>query len=217
MALNVRFLQKAGVEPTAGVAAVGVNSLAGALVHLVLLVIFFAWAGRGGAGKAFKLPSSSVLLAVLAAVAAIIGIVIATRQGRNFAARKVLPPLRSSLASLGRVARSPVRLTMLFGGSALVTLAYVGALVASVEAFGGGASIAKIGAVYMVAAVVATATPTPGGVGGFEAAAIAGLTGIGISSGAAVSAVVISRLATYWLPVLPGWVSWRVLQRLGYV
>jgi glycosyltransferase 2 family protein len=217
MALNVRFLQKAGVEPTAGVAAVGVNSLAGALVHLVLLAIFFAWAGRGGASKAFKLPSSSVLLAVLAAVAAIIGIVIATRQGRRFAARKVLPPLRSSLASLGQVARSPVRLTMLFGGSALVTLAYVGALVASVEAFGGGSSVAKIGAVYMAAATVAAATPTPGGVGGFEAAAIAGLTGIGISSGAAVSAVVISRLATYWLPVLPGWVSWRLLQRLDYV
>jgi glycosyltransferase 2 family protein len=217
MALNVRFLQKAGVEPSAGVAAVGVNSLAGALVHLVLLVIFFAWAGRGGAGKAFKLPSSSTLLAVLAVVAAVIGIVIATRQGRNFAARKVLPSLRSSLASLGRVARSPVRLTLLFGGSALVTLAYVGGLVASVEAFGGGASIAKIGAVYMGASVVAAATPTPGGVGGFEAAAIAGLTGIGISSGAAVSAVVIYRLATYWLPVLPGWLSWRLLQRLGYV
>jgi glycosyltransferase 2 family protein len=217
MALNVRFLQKAGVEPTAGVAAVGVNSLAGALVHLVLLVIFFTWAGRGGASKAFKLPSSSVLLAVVAVLAAIIGIVIVTRQGRRFAARKVLPPLRSSLASLGQVARSPVRLTMLFGGSALVTLAYVGALVASVEAFGGGASIAKIGAVYMAAAVVATATPTPGGVGGFEAAAIAGLTGIGISSGAAVSAVVISRLATYWLPVLPGWLCWRLLQRLNYV
>ena len=53
--------------------------------------------------------------------------------------------------------------------------------------------------------------------GGFEAAAITGLTGIGISSAAAVSAVVISRLATYWLPVLPGWLCWRLLQRLGYV
>jgi uncharacterized protein (TIRG00374 family) len=217
MALNVRFLQKAGVEPAAGVAAVGVNSLAGALVHLVLLVIFFAWAGQSGASKAFKLPSSSTLLAVVAVVAAVIGIVIATRQGRNFAARKVLPSLRSSLASLGRVARSPVRLALLFGGSAVVTLANVGALVVSVEAFGGGASIAKIGAVYMAASVVAAATPTPGGVGGFEAAAITGLTGIGISSGAAVSAVVIYLLATYWLPVPPGWLCWRLLQRLGYV
>jgi glycosyltransferase 2 family protein len=216
MALNVRFLQRAGVEPSAGVAAVGVNALAGALVHLVFLVIFFALAGKS-AGKAFKLPSSSTLLAVLAVAAAVIGIVIATRQGRRFAARKILPPLRSSLASLWRVARSPVRLTLLFGGSALVTLAYVAGLVASVEAFGGGASIAKIGAVYMASAAVAAATPTPGGVGGFEAAAVAGLTGIGISPGAAVSAVVIDRLATYWLPVPPGWLSWRLLQRLGYV
>jgi len=217
MALNVRFLQKAGVEPSAGVAAVGVNSLAGALVHLVLLAIFFAWAGRSGASKAFKLPPSSTLLAVLAGVAAIIGIVIATRRGRKFAARKVLPPLRSSLASLRKVARSPVRLTLLFGGSALVTLAYVAGLVASVQAFGGGASIAQIGAVYMATSVVAAVTPTPGGVGGFEAAAITGLTGIGISSGAAVSAVVIYRLATYWLPVPPGWLCWRLLQRLGYM
>ena len=216
MALNVRFLQKSGVEPSAGVAAVGVNALAGALVHAALLAIFFVWAGRSP-GRAFKLPSSSTLLVILGVAAAVIGIVIATRQGRNFAARKVLPSLRSSLASLGRVARSPVRLGLLFGGSALVTLSYVGALAAGVEAFGGGASIAKIGAVYMAASVVAAATPTPGGVGGYEAAAITGLTGIGISSAAAVSAVVISRLATYWLPVLPGWLAWRLLQRLGYV
>ena len=72
------------------------------------------------------------------------------------------------------MARSPARLALLFGGSALVTLAYVGGLVASVEAFGGGASIAKIGAVYMAAAVVAAASPTPGGVGAFEAAADSG-------------------------------------------
>ncbi len=158
MALNVRFLQKAGVDPSAGVAAVGVNSLAGALVHAVLLVIFFSWASRG-LGKAFKLPSSSTLLAILAVAAAVIGIVIATRQGRRFAARKLLPSLRSSLASLLRVARSQVRLPLLFGGSALVTLAYVGGLVASVETFGGGASIAQIGAAYMVSAAIAAASP----------------------------------------------------------
>jgi hypothetical protein len=31
------------VEPSAGVAAVGVNSLAGAVVHLILIVVFFTW------------------------------------------------------------------------------------------------------------------------------------------------------------------------------
>ena len=55
------------------------------------------------------------------------------------------------------------------------------------------------------------------GLGAIEVATIAGLTGIGVSSGAAVYAVIIYRLATYWLPVLPGWLSWRLLQRMEYV
>jgi undecaprenyl-diphosphatase len=69
----------------------------------------------------------------------------------------------------------------------------------------------------MAASVIAAASPTPGGLGAFEAALIAGLSGIGMSSGAAVSAVLTYRLTTYWLPVLPGWLSWRLLQRLDYV
>src|SRR6516225_3471751 len=211
MALNVRYLQKCGVEPTAGVSAVGVNALAGAIVHAILLVVFFSWAGRG-LGKAFKLPSSSTLLVILSVVAAVAGLVMITRQGRRFAVRKLLPPVRSSLASLLRVARSPVRLALLFGGSALVTLAYIAGLVASVEAFGVTAGIGQIGAVYLGASLVAAAAPTPGGLGAMETASIAGLMGIGIPSGPAVSAVLLYRLSTYWLPVPPGWLSWRLLQ-----
>src|SRR5205814_8955196 len=47
MALNLRYLQHTGVEPSVGVASVGVNALAGAIVHAILLVIFLSWAGRG--------------------------------------------------------------------------------------------------------------------------------------------------------------------------
>jgi undecaprenyl-diphosphatase len=115
------------------------------------------------------------------------------------------------------VARSPVKLALLFGGSALVTLAYIGGLAASVEAFGGGAGIVQIGAVYMASSLVAAASPTPGGLGAIEALLVAGLTGIGIAPGPAWSAVLTYRLATYWLPVLPGWLSWRTLQRRDYI
>ncbi|MGZ4483753.1 MAG: flippase-like domain-containing protein, partial [Nocardioidaceae bacterium] len=106
---------------------------------------------------------------------------------------------------------------LLFGGSVLVTLAYIGGLVASLVAFGSGASIAEVGAVYLGASIIAAASPTPGGLGAIEAALVAGLTGVGVSPGVAVSAVLVYRLSTYWLPVLPGWYSLRVLQRWGYV
>jgi glycosyltransferase 2 family protein len=36
-------------------------------------------------------------------------------------------------------------------------------------------------------------------------------------NGPAVSAVLLDRLATYWLPILPGWLSWRFLQRREYL
>jgi undecaprenyl-diphosphatase len=46
---------------------------------------------------------------------------------------------------------------------------------------------------------------------------VAGLAGTGMSSGAAVSAALLFRLATYWLPVAPGWLALRLMQRWGYV
>ena len=168
MALNARFLQKSGVPPAAGVAAVGVNALMGAIAHLILLVIFFTLAGHQ-LGHAFKLPPASKLLLILAVVAALAGIVLATHRGRRLARTRLLPGLRSAAVSLRTVAVSPVKLTLLAGGSAVITLAYIGGLVASVRAFGGHAGIVEIGAVYLGAAVIAAASPTPGGLGAIEA------------------------------------------------
>jgi glycosyltransferase 2 family protein len=216
MALNARYLQKCGVETGAGVAAVGVNSVVGFAVHLVMMVAFFAWAGRG-LSNAIKLPSGSKLLLGLAVIVAVVGLVLATRPGRRVASGKLIPGLRSAAASLWVAARRPGKMIMLVGGSVLITLAYIGALVASVEAFGGGPGFVLIGAVYLGAAALAAVAPTPGGLGAIEAALVAGLTGAGMSSGVAVSAVLLYRLATYWLPVAPGWLSLRLLQRWDYV
>ena len=119
--------------------------------------------------------------------------------------------------SLRQAAASPVKLGLLFGGSALITLAYIAALAASIQAFGRGPGLIALGAVYLAAAALAAAAPTPGGLGAIEAALVAGLTGVGMQAGPAVSAVLLYRLATYWLPVLPGWLCWRSLQHREYV
>src|SRR5450755_301009 len=215
MALNARFLQKSGTGTPASVAAVGVNALAGAVMHVVLIVVFFALAGHD-LTKAFKLPSASKILFILAVIIAVIGVVLATRPGRRWTRKQLIPGVRSAAGSL-RQAASPVKLGLLFGGSALITLAYIAGLDASVQAFGGGPGLVVLGAVYLAAAALAAAAPTPGGLGAIEAALVAGLTGVGMQPGPAVSAVLLYRLATYWLPVLPGWLCWRSLQHRGYV
>jgi glycosyltransferase 2 family protein len=216
MALNVRFLQKAGSDAPASVAAVGVNSLAGAIMHLVLMVVFFVLAGHD-LTKAVKLPSSSKILLILAVILAVVGIVLATRPSRRWAKKQLVPMVRSAAVSLRRAASSPVKLGLLFGGSALVTLFYIAALAASIKAFATGPSLVVVGAVYLASAAVAAAAPTPGGLGAIESTLIAGLIAVGMQSGPAVSAVLLYRLVTYWLPILPGWVSWRFLQRREYL
>jgi hypothetical protein len=59
------------------------------------------------------------------------------------------------------------------------------------------------------------AAPTPGGVGAVEAVLIAGLTAVGVDKEIAVPSVFLFRLATFWLPVLPGWLAFHHLTRRG--
>jgi undecaprenyl-diphosphatase len=216
MALNVRYMQKAGVEPAEAVTGVGLNTFAGALAHIGLLVIFFTWAGRNSS-SAFSIPSESKLLVAIAVLLALAGLLVATRRGRKLVRTKVVGFVRTSVRSLVALARAPGRLAALFGGSAALTLAYVASLAAAVAAFDGHASFAQIGAVYLGASLLAAAAPTPGGLGALEAALVAGFTGVGMTSGVAVAAVLSYRLVTYWIPVLPGWVSLKVLERRGLV
>ena len=64
------------------------------------------------------------------------------------------------------------------------------------------------GAMHIAGTAVASAAPTPGGVGAVEAALIAGLTATGVPDEQAVPAVLVYRVATFWLPVhQAGWPS----------
>ncbi len=70
---------------------------------------------------------------------------------------------------------------------------------------------------YLGSSIIAAAAPTPGGLGAMEAALVAGFTGIGMDGAIAVATVLSYRLATYWLPILPGWISFQLLERRNYI
>jgi glycosyltransferase 2 family protein len=211
-ALTARFLERVGVNRAEAGTSVAVNAVAGFAVHAVLLVGFIVWTGRADLGG-FSLPGVGTLLIVGALVLVAIGVVVGVGPVR----RRVLAPAvrgaKDGIVQMGRVFTSPVRVLGLFGGSAGVSLAYVVAIACSVEAFGGGVSFPQIGAAYLFAVAIATLSPTPGGLGALESALIAGLTGFGMPAGAAVSATLTFRLATFWLPILPGWAAFGYMQR----
>ncbi|HET6954694.1 MAG TPA: lysylphosphatidylglycerol synthase transmembrane domain-containing protein [Acidimicrobiales bacterium] len=213
LAVGVRFLQRSGVAPTVAATSMGLNMLGGLAVHMVLLAAFVAWTGTSGVGG-FSLPDVSTALIVvavaLAASGLAIGLVPALRQ-------RVVPPLlaqaRKAAGSLTDVVTDPWRVFALLGGSVGVTMTYILALAATVTAFGGGLSFPQVGAAYLVAAAFGSVSPTPGGLGAFEAALVGLLGGYGMADSRAVAAVLTFRLLTFWLPVLPGWVLFNQMQR----
>jgi uncharacterized protein (TIRG00374 family) len=216
MALNVRFLRKSGVDAPVAASSVGLNAAAGFAVHLGLMVVFFVWAGRSGLGS-FSLPSWPVIAIAAAVVVACIAAAFAIGVTRRLVTTKLMPALGRALSGLAAVIRSPGKIALLFGGSATVTLSYVLAVYFATVAFGGDLNLAHVGAAYLAGSAIAAVAPTPGGLGALEAAVIAGLVGAGMPSTEAVPAVFLFRLATYWLPILPGWFAFNHLRRAEFV
>jgi glycosyltransferase 2 family protein len=214
LALIVRFLERSGIPAGEASAGVAVNTLAAVVVHVTLMVGFFLWTGRSDLGG-FSLPDTKLVLIVLGILVALVGGALLVRPVRQ---RILVPAMRSiatAVTQVGRVFRSPVKVAALFGGSAAMSLTYVVAVLAAVQTFGGGLTFPQVGAAYLGAITIATFAPTPGGLGAVESAMIAALTGFGLNGGVAVSAVLAFRLATFWLPILPGWVLFTWMQRHG--
>jgi glycosyltransferase 2 family protein len=212
LAVGVRFLQRSGVDTAAAGTAVGLNALVGFVVHLALMAAFVAWAGARGPG--FSLPDANTWLLVIAIGGAASGLVVGLVPALR---RRVLPPLvgylRTAGSSLADVVTDPWRVLALLGGALGITFAFILTLMAAVAAFGGGVSFPEIGAAYLIAAAIGSATPTPGGLGAIEAALVAALSGYGMADSAAVSSVLTFRLATYWVPMIPGWIMFQQMQR----
>ncbi len=216
MALNVRFLQRSGVDLAVATSGVGLSYAAGTAVHVLLLLGFGIWAGQalptvlGPAGSPAVLWGALAVLALTLAAAAV-------PAARRLVVTRLVPPLRRSVHGVAATLRSPGKLALLLGGSAVTTLGYLTCLYLSTRALGGDLGPAVVGAVYLAGATVAAVAPTPGGLGALEAALIAGLVGAGMDHTIAVPAVFLFRIATFWLPVLPGWAAFAWIRRSHYV
>lgn len=208
MGVNVRFLERSGLDRPDAIGAVAINSVAGAIVHVLGLVVAVAVVGRTGVGD-IKVPQGWPVLVAVVAVLVIAGVVLWSPLGR----RRIVAPARQAGRNLGDVLRRPTKALQLFGGSAAITGAYILALAASLEAFGAHVGLAKVAAVYLGGSALGAISPTPGGLGVVEGALVAGLTAGGAASGPAIAGVLGFRLLTFWLPILPGWLAFRALDR----
>jgi glycosyltransferase 2 family protein len=210
VALNLRYLRRADVAPADAAASVGASQLISFALHTILLITFAALAGSSSDNSLG--PPGWVYIAV-AAVVVVALIVLAFPGGRRLLRSRLAPALGQVIPRLLDIAQRPVKLIEGIGGALLLSFAYILCLEASVLALGGSAPFASIAVVYLTGSALGSAVPTPGGIGAVEAALSAGLTAAGLPGITAVSAVLLFRLVTFWLPVPLGWVALTYLQR----
>jgi uncharacterized membrane protein YbhN (UPF0104 family) len=180
------------------------------IVHAVtLLLVGVVALGVGQAAGDTLAWQWAVWLVLLVGV--VVGLIDAPRRY----ATMVVRPSSAALTRLVRRPDGPARL----GGmvAAAIGLALVHALVvlAATRAVGSDAAVGPALLVGLLLAVVVVIAPTPDGAGMVEIALTLGLIWAGVDAGAAVAAMVIVRVVTLWLPMLPGWYALRRLERDG--
>jgi uncharacterized protein (TIRG00374 family) len=212
VAINIRYLSKQGMHTALAGASIAVSQALSFVSHIILLFIAVIAAGTSS-DFTFRPPRTAIIVVLIVALS--VTALLTLPNIRSWASQKIQPIFSQVVPRLSSLANQPAKLATGVFGVFLLNVSYCLCLVASVRAFTPDASIAAIALVYLTAAVVGQAAPTPGGLGAVEAAMAAGLTAAGIDPGIAISATLIFRLLTFWLPTLPGWLAFRNLQRTG--
>jgi uncharacterized membrane protein YbhN (UPF0104 family) len=210
VALNVRYLQRRKIPAPAAVASIGVSQVVALVLHLLLLAIFAAVTGAADKNPIHPPNWSYFVVGALVAVAA--G-VLALPAGRRLVRARLSPTFGQVLPRLVEIAQRPTKLAEGIGGALLLSIAYIFCLATCVAASGGSVPIAKIGFVYLTGSALGSIIPTPGGLGAVEVALTGGLTAAGVPGGIALSAVLLFRVLTFWLPVPFGWAAFNYLER----
>ncbi|UQI48020.1 flippase-like domain-containing protein [Streptomyces sp. HU2014] len=214
VALNTRFLQRAGVRPGLAVASVGASQLFGLACHIMLLLSFGYVTGTE---RSSSIGPSRTVIGGLLTAAVLVLVVAAIPVLRKFVSTRVRSLFAGVVPRMLDVLQRPQKLFAGIGGMLLLTAANVMCLDAAIRAFGGELSYASIAVVYLTANALGSAAPTPGGVGAVEFALTGALTFAGLPAEQAAPAVLLFRLMTLWLPVLPGWISFTHLTRKGAI
>ena len=137
----------------------------------------------------------------------------------DVALRRHLPRLAEPLKTLGD---APATLAVLlhqpqviirqFGLQCLIIALDMASLWVMLKALGQDVSILVAFSGFMTAAIVATLSPIPLGLGSFEASCVAMLHVLGVGIEASLMATILLRGMTVWLPMLPG--LWLIRREL---
>ena len=113
--------------------------------------------------------------------------------------------------------RAGTALALLLLGSLGTELLFATALGFFAQGFGYDISLAELLVIHISVSLLASFVPVPGGVGVAEFGLTLGLTAAGMEPEAAIAAVLLYRISTFYLPPVWGFFAMRWLQGNRYL
>jgi uncharacterized membrane protein YbhN (UPF0104 family) len=204
MAVNLRFLRRQGVAVGTGLAALGLNTAAGIVSHLALLVVVAVFVPHrvGAVTAAVPHHGPAALVAVGLSAFAIAAVCSLLARRRTPKADGQLG-VRDHLAALRPVLTDRPRALALWAGALAAPVLHALVMYAVCQALGLSIGFVAVAAVYATMSALSALVPAPGGFGALDLLLTAGLVAVGIAPPAAVAATVAYRLITVWLPLVP--------------
>jgi uncharacterized protein (TIRG00374 family) len=212
MGLYVDYLVRRGHAIAEASGVVALSGFITMLGHVVLIVLFVA-VGASSVSPTLELPSW--LPWALVAIGLIVLVVLGTQR------RRVLQRLRrikdELLKPLGRLLKQPK--VYLRAQSAALLITCGNAVALTLAMYVSGVELGFTDAIIILASGVAAGalTPTPGGLVGTEAGLATAMTLYGAAPADALSAVLLYRLASFWVPLLAGIFALVLSRRRGYI
>jgi uncharacterized membrane protein YbhN (UPF0104 family) len=218
--MNIRFLQKQGVEIGAATSSGVLAGLSGTMAQFGLFVVSAIIVGQsaqlddiGGPGD----DDAKLILLVVVIAAIAIGTALVVPRLRRYTREKVWPQVVGAVRNIWGILTNPRQLTYVLGGSIGSQLLYAACLGCCLHAYGGSLSFLDLVFVNTSASFLASLTPVPGGMGVQEASLIAGLTAFGVNPEIATATVITHRLFTTYLPPIWGSYATKWLVADGYL
>ncbi len=215
VATNLRCLERMGAPRAEAIVGSAIDDLSNTVVQagLFLLALLFVGADLDTSQFQEAGPDRRLLAAVGIALAVSVILIAALPKVRA----RVLPGMRDAARGLWSVARVRRKRVEVFGGSIAAELLYAIALGATCLAYGVHLNVAQLVFINTSASVMSGLVPVPGGIGAAEAALSAGLIAMGVDKSTAFAIAITSRLCTFYLPPIWGYISLRWLSRNGYL
>jgi uncharacterized membrane protein YbhN (UPF0104 family) len=203
-AIQIRFLQKFGLDLASAVAIGGVLSTVTELVVQAGLFAIALWLSPDSID--FGRIDTGQIVVVVLGVVFLIGVVAAVVVSVRRLRQAVLPRFMRAARSMATALRSPTRIALLVVGNVAAQCLYAASLLACLAAFGASVDFWTLVALNIGITLIASLVPFPGGGTAVSAVGLSGLlTALGVPTAAATAAVIAHQLAVSYLPAVPGW------------